>query len=53
VNCIVIAASVEDFLKKTERIEQLDIVLTDIGLPVNPVWKPYRRSKENFRMLPS
>jgi DNA-binding NarL/FixJ family response regulator len=32
-NCRVIAASVEDFFEKTEKIEQLDIVLTDIGLP--------------------
>jgi len=53
VNCGVIAASVEDFFEKTEKVERLDIVLTDIGYPVNPAWKPYPRSKRDSRMFPS
>ncbi|HEY4110089.1 response regulator transcription factor [Puia sp.] len=32
-NCRIVAASVEDFFAQAGRVEQLDIVLTDIGLP--------------------
>jgi DNA-binding NarL/FixJ family response regulator len=32
-NCRIVAASVEDFFKQAETVEQLDIVLSDIGLP--------------------
>jgi DNA-binding NarL/FixJ family response regulator len=31
--CVASAASVDDFFEKTEKTEQLDIVLSDIGLP--------------------
>jgi len=33
VSCGIAAASVEDFFEKAGKVEQLDIVLTDIGLP--------------------
>lgn len=32
-DCKIAASSVEDFFAKAEKVEQLDIVLTDIGLP--------------------
>lgn len=32
-NCAIISASVEEFLKKAEQVPQMDIVLSDIGLP--------------------
>jgi DNA-binding NarL/FixJ family response regulator len=31
--CLIAAGSVEDFFEKAQKIEQLDIVLSDIGLP--------------------
>jgi DNA-binding NarL/FixJ family response regulator len=32
-NCVIIASSVDDFMAKAAKLMQLDIVLTDIGLP--------------------
>jgi DNA-binding NarL/FixJ family response regulator len=32
-NCVIIASSVDDFMAKSAKLVQLDIVLTDIGLP--------------------
>lgn len=32
-DCLIVADSVEDFLVKSEQVEKLDIVLSDIGLP--------------------
>lgn len=33
IKCLIVAGSVEDFLKKAESVPHLDIVLSDIGLP--------------------
>jgi DNA-binding NarL/FixJ family response regulator len=33
IQCNIVAASVEDFFNQAQQVEQLDIVLTDIGLP--------------------
>ena len=33
IHCAVTAVSVEDFFAQSERVEKLDIVLSDIGLP--------------------
>jgi DNA-binding NarL/FixJ family response regulator len=32
-DCMIAASSVEDFFAQAEKVEQLDMVLTDIGLP--------------------
>jgi DNA-binding NarL/FixJ family response regulator len=33
ISCAILAESVEDFLQKAEHVPQMDIVLSDIGLP--------------------
>jgi DNA-binding NarL/FixJ family response regulator len=33
IQCNIVAGSVEDFFNQAQQVEQLDIVLTDIGLP--------------------
>ena len=33
VKCVLVARSIEDFFEKTDGVQQLDIVLSDIGLP--------------------